>query len=316
VPDDGFAVTEEIPAALAGERLDRVVAIITGASRSVSAALIAAGGARVDGGVVATGKLRLREGQRVEVDPSRLPVTAVPAADNSVAVAVVHEDAHIVVVDKPGGLVVHPGAGHAAGTLVNGLLARYPEIADVGDPMRPGIVHRLDVGTSGLLVVARTPLAYTRLVEALAARTVGRTYRALVWGHPESPNGTIDAPVGRDLRDPMRMAVVVDGRPARTRFRVVSTYRDVVDAASLECRLETGRTHQIRVHLAAIGHPVLGDATYGGVRSGLDAPRPMLHAAALAFRHPVTDDPLQFVSEVPADIGAVIRSLGAADVAP
>jgi 23S rRNA pseudouridine1911/1915/1917 synthase len=302
---------EEIPAALAGERLDRIVAIITGASRSDAAALIVAGGAKVDGDVVSTGKLRLREGQRVEIDPARLPTAALPVADAGVEVRVVHADDDILLVDKQAGLVVHPGAGNPSGTLVNGLLALHPEIAGVGDPMRPGIVHRLDVGTTGLLVVARTQVAYERLVEALSERRVGRTYRTLVWGHPESPNGVIDAPVGRDVRDPMRMAVVEGGREARTHFRTLATHRaHTTDVAQLECTLETGRTHQIRVHLAAIGHPVVGDATYGGARSAIRAPRPLLHAAELALVHPVSGESLRFTSPLPTDFVAVLDGLG------
>jgi 23S rRNA pseudouridine1911/1915/1917 synthase len=298
---------EEIPAALAGERLDRIVAIITGASRSDAAALIVAGGAKVDGDVVSTGKLRLREGQRVEIDPARLPTAALPVADAGVEVRVVHADDDILLVDKQAGLVVHPGAGNPSGTLVNGL---HPEIAGVGDPMRPGIVHRLDVGTTGLLVVARTQVAYERLVEALSERRVGRTYRTLVWGHPESPNGVIDAPVGRDVRDPMRMAVVEGGREARTHFRTLATHRaHTTDVAQLECTLETGRTHQIRVHLAAIGHPVVGDATYGGARSAIRAPRPLLHAAELALVHPVSGESLRFTSPLPTDFVAVLDGL-------
>ena len=304
---------EEVPAALAGERLDRVVAIITGASRSDAAALIVAGGARLDGEVATAGRIRLREGQRVQIDPSLLPVAALPAADPSVDVRIVHADDDVLVVDKHAGLVVHPGAGNTDGTLVNGLLARHPEIAEVGDPMRPGIVHRLDVGTTGLLVVARTPVAYERLVEALSERRVGRTYRTMVWGHPDSPNGIIDAPVGRDVRDPMKMAVVERGREARTHYRVLETYRAVAEVAQLECRLETGRTHQIRVHLAAIGHPVVGDGTYGGARSAISPARPMLHAAELAFDHPVTGERLEFTSPLPADFLHTIELLGATD---
>ena len=303
---------EEIPAALAGERLDRIVSIVTGASRSDSAALVAAGGARIDGDVALSGKVRLREGQRVEIDPAKLPVESLPTADPSVEVRVVHEDEHIVIVDKPAGLVVHPGAGNASGTLVDGLLARYPDIAPVGDPMRPGIVHRLDVGTSGLLVVARTQDAYERLVEALSEHRVGRTYRALVWGHPENPHGIIDAPIGRDARDPMRMAVVVGGRSARTHYRTLALHRQVAEVADLECRLETGRTHQIRVHLAAVGHPVIGDATYGGARSAIVAPRPMLHATTLSLGHPITGERVEVSVPVPDDMAAIAASLGPA----
>lgn len=303
-------IEETIPPALAGERLDRIVALLTGASRTDAASLVGAGGAVVDGVEQRSGKVRLTEGQTVRLDPSLLPVDLPPAPDSSVVFTVVHEDADVIVIDKPAGLVVHPGAGHPDGTLVNGLLARYPEIAAIGQAGRPGIVHRLDVGTSGLLVVARSQVAYDVLVGALSARDVGRTYRAVVWGHPASSNGVIDAPIGRDHRDPMKMAVVVDGKPARTHYTVLETYRDVVEAAELECRLETGRTHQIRVHLAAIGHPVIGDGTYGGGRPGISSPRPFLHAAALTFRHPVTADVLAFESPLPADLADVRTSLG------
>jgi 23S rRNA pseudouridine1911/1915/1917 synthase len=303
-------IEEVIPAALAGERLDRIVAIVTGASRSDAASLVAAGGATVDGQLATSGKVRLEVGQIVVVDPDLLPQPVVPQADPGVVFTVVHVDDHVIVIDKPAGLVVHPGAGNPDGTLVNGLLAQFPEIADVGQFGRPGIVHRLDVGTSGLLVVARTALAYDVLVAALSARDVGRTYHTLVWGHPANTHGVIDAPIGRDHRDPMRMAVVVDGKPARTHYRTLRTYRDVVEVAELECRLETGRTHQIRVHLAAIGHPVVGDGTYGGNRPGLDPSRPVLHAAELSFRHPATGEEMHFASPLPDDLRAVIDQLG------
>ena len=201
---------------------------------------------------------------------------------------------------------------HADGTLVNGLLARYPELAGVGDPGRPGIVHRLDKGTSGLLVVARTQAAYDGLVAQLAAHTAERRYLALVWGHPASAAGLVDAPIGRSPRDPLKMAVVADGREARTRYQVRETFDRPAPTALLDCRLETGRTHQIRVHLAAIGHPVVGDATYGGVRPALDVPRPFLHAYRLSFDHPATGERLTFESPLPADLATI---LGASDAA-
>lgn len=302
-------ISEEIPAALDGERLDRIVALITQASRADATRLVAAGGVRVDGSAVAAGKTRLHQGQRVEIDEAALPTVEPPSADTSVELTVVHEDADIVVVDKPAGLVVHPGSGHPDGTLVNGLLARYPEIAGVGESHRPGIVHRLDVGTSGLLVVARTHLAYVALVDALSARRVERIYRTLVWGHPENSTGVIDGPIGRDHRDPTRMAVVVDGRPARTGFDVLREFVEPAETAALTCRLETGRTHQIRVHLAAIGHPVVGDGTYGGSREQIPAPRPFLHAGELAFVHPASGKPLRFTSDLPADLVVVEATL-------
>ncbi len=298
-------ISEQIPPALAGERLDRIVSIMTGASRADASVLVIAGGASVDGVVALIGKTRLREDQHVEVDETLLPSAQLPQADPSVPVTVVYIDDDLIVIDKPAGLVVHPGAGNPDGTLVNGLLARFPELAGVGEPHRPGIVHRLDIGTSGLLAVARTEPAYHALVHSLSTHVVKRVYRAVVWGHPESPHGVIDAPIGRDHRDPMRMSVVVDGKPARTHYEVLATYTEPAHVAVLECRLETGRTHQIRVHLAAIGHPVVGDGTYGGLREAIQTPRPFLHAARLELAHPVTGAALAFSSTLPADLAAV-----------
>lgn len=302
----GEVIDEEIPPALDGERLDRIVALVAEISRSEAAATIDSGGVRLDGVVTTSGKVRLRAGQVVSVDPASIPRPSLPAADPSVAIDVVFEDEHVVVVDKKPGVVVHPGAGNPDGTLVNGLLARYPDLASIGDPARPGIVHRLDIGTSGLLVVARTAEAYTSLVDALARHAVERVYTALVWGVPASPTGTVDAPIGRDPRDPLRMAVVASGKSARTDYRVDEVLGDV---SLVTCRLETGRTHQIRVHLAAIGHPVVGDATYGGQRSPLLLDRPFLHAGVLQFDHPVNGRRLEFAVALPADLAGVLERL-------
>jgi 23S rRNA pseudouridine1911/1915/1917 synthase len=302
-------IREEIPAALAGERLDRIVALLTDISRSDAATLVADGGASIDGVVATSGKGRVSLGQVVEIDTGLIPRRQLPVGDPSIVVPVVYADDDVIVVDKPAGLVVHPGHGHPDGTLVNALLASYPEIATVGDVMRPGIVHRLDVGTSGLMVVARTQVAYDTLVAALAARQMNRAYQTLVWGHLESPNGLIDAPIGRDHRDPLRMAVVIDGKPARTRYRTITRFTRPTDLSHLECHLESGRTHQIRVHLAAAGHPVVGDGTYGGARSAVSSPRPFLHAATLAFAHPVSGEMLTFESPLPADLREVLATL-------
>ncbi|MDP9386465.1 MAG: RluA family pseudouridine synthase, partial [Actinomycetota bacterium] len=208
---------EVVPAALAGERVDRVVALLTGLPRREVAGLVTAGLVWVGGRPVTARSHRLVEGDELEV---RLPETPAPpgvvAADPSVDVPVVHADEEVVVVDKPPGLVVHPGAGQAAGTLAQGLLARYPDLAAAGDPWRPGIVHRLDKGTSGLLVVARTPRAYAALVSQLRSRAVERRYLTLVSGAVDSPAGVVDAPVGRGAGDPTRMAVSAGGREART----------------------------------------------------------------------------------------------------
>jgi 23S rRNA pseudouridine1911/1915/1917 synthase len=301
-------VREIVPPALAGERLDRVLALLTGRSRSEVAVLLADGAVLLDAVVVTTGKGRVAAGQVVEVDLPDADRSG-PAPDPTIPLDVRYDDESVIVVDKPPGLVVHPASGHGDGTLVNAILARYPEVAGVGDPARPGIVHRLDVGTSGLLVVARTADAYTSLVEQLSARRVRRVYLALVWGQPEAASGLIDAPVGRSARDPLRMTVSETGRTARTRYEVVATYSSPAVVSLLRCRLETGRTHQIRVHLAAIEHPVVGDARYRGRRRAIDAPRPMLHAAELAFTHPRTGKELSFSAEVPSDMAAVLAAL-------
>jgi 23S rRNA pseudouridine1911/1915/1917 synthase len=301
-------ISETVPAALAGERLDRVVALLADISRAAAAAVIAAGGVSVDGAAAGSGKVRLAEGAVVAVDPAAIPRTALPAADPAVAFDVVHADQAVIVVDKPPGLVVHPGAGNPDGTLVNGLLARFPELAGVGDPVRPGIVHRLDAGSSGLLVVARTAAAAESLVTQFAGHHAGRRYDAVVWGVPEAAHGIIDAPIGRDPSDPLRMAVVVDGRPSRTEYLVVARYDAPGELARLSCHLQTGRTHQIRVHLAAVGHPLVGDTTYGARRSTFGLARPFLHAAELAFDHPTTGQRLTFTSPLPADLATFLAT--------
>jgi len=300
---------EAVPRALDGQRLDRVVALVTGSSRSEAAALVDDGAVTVGGSPVTVRSHRLAEGDVVDIEVPERPPDAVLAADPAVPVPVVFEDADLVVVDKPAGLVVHPGAGQTSGTLVNGLLARYPEIRAVGQPDRPGIVHRLDKGTSGLMVVARRPPAYDRLVAMLSDREVDRRYRALVWGTVASPTGLIDAPIGRSGRERTRMAVTVRGKPARTRYDVVRTFHQPVEVTELRCRLETGRTHQIRVHLASIGHRVVGDARYGGDRQSLPLPRPFLHAEELGFAHPISGEALRFTSPLPDDLTEVLAGL-------
>jgi 23S rRNA pseudouridine1911/1915/1917 synthase len=306
-------IVEEIPPVLGGERLDRVVSLLADVTRSEAASLVDGGHVSLDGAVSLVGKLRVQVGQRIEIDESGVPVSAPPTADPGVECDVVYDDADVIVVNKAVGQVVHPGAGNPERTLVNGLLARYPELADVGEQHRPGIVHRLDVGTSGLLVVARSQPAYDVLVAALAQRLVVREYLCLVWGHPEANQGVIDAPIGRDPRDPMRMAVVASGKPSRTRFEVIERFgRPKV--ALLRCRLETGRTHQIRVHLAGSGFPVVGDATYGGSRSQIRLNRPFLHAARLGFDHPRSGEHLAFDAPLPADLQAVLVALERGDL--
>lgn len=298
----------EVPEALAGERLDRIVALESGLSRQEATTCVDAGGVTVNGRVVTKGSSRVTTGDVIEVDLPDI-VAIVVEADSDVMFEVVHEDDDVLVIDKPAGLVVHPGAGNLTGTLVNGLLARYPEIVGVGQAARPGIVHRLDSGTSGLMVVARTEIAYEALVDALSARDITRQYRALSWGEVEGLDGLIDAPLGRSTRERTKMAVVADGREARTRYEVVDRFTLPAKLTLLECTLETGRTHQIRVHLAAIGHPVVGDTRYGRARPALRCERPFLHAERLAFAHPVSGDALEFTSALPPELAAVLAKL-------
>jgi 23S rRNA pseudouridine1911/1915/1917 synthase len=304
-------ISTEVAGALDGERVDRVVALLTGLSRARSAELVAGGAVSLAGRVVATRSTRVEEGQHLEVRWSGDGADDLPGPDATVSFEVVHEDDDVLVVDKAAGLVVHPGAGRPAGTLVNGLLHRYPEVAAVGDPRRPGIVHRLDRGTSGLLVVARTPSAYDALVAALARHDVEREYQALVWGHVEASAGLVDAPVGRSAHEPTRMAVRHDGKAARTTYRVERRFDQPSPLSLLACGLETGRTHQVRVHLQAIGHPVVGDERYGGARPAIALGRPWLHARRLAFRHPRSGELLELRSAPPPELTRVLEALEA-----
>jgi 23S rRNA pseudouridine1911/1915/1917 synthase len=303
-------VHEVLPAALAGERVDRIVSLITGVTRSEATELVAAGAVEVNGEVVRTKSRRLDEGDAVEVSWEPPEGPSLPQGEPDIDFVVVADDDDVIVVDKPAGLVVHPGAGNWSGTLVNGLLARYPDLAEVGDPARPGIVHRLDKDTSGLMMVARSARAYEALVAQLSARTVDRRYQALVWGHPEVSHGVVDAPIGRSVRDPTRMAVTERGRDAVTRYEVIDRFDEPVAVASVACKLETGRTHQIRVHLTALGHPVVGDDRYHGVRESLVVPRLFLHAGELGFEHPVSGDSVSYTSVLPDDLVGVLAGLG------
>ena len=305
VTDEGVTEPLVVPSALDGERVDRAVTLLSGWSRADVGTLIGEGSVLVNGQTVMKSR-RLVAGDVIDVLAE--PAVAGPPQAEPIPLVVVYEDDELIVVDKPAGLVVHPGAGHPDGTLVNALLARYPEIAAVGDPMRPGLVHRLDRDTSGLLVVARTPAAYDALVALLTARAVERKYEALVWGVPQSRRGMVDAPIGRSVRAPTRMAIREGGREARTSYAVLRAFADP-EVSLLECALETGRTHQIRVHLAAIDHPIVGDVAYGGGRAGVAITRPFLHAASLAFEHPMTGERLQLASALPDELQSVLDAL-------
>ena len=257
-----------------------------------------------DGGVLVDGEVRpksarLAGGEELEFESPPAPVTTLEPQPMELSVP--YEDEHLLVVDKPAGVVVHPAPGHTEGTLVHGLLAW--EVEGGNEPERPGIVHRLDRDTSGLLVVARSPEAHRRLQELVQARRLTREYLALVVGRPRSRRGTIEAPIGRDRRDPTRQSLDTSTpREAVTHFEVVEL---LPRHALLDVRLETGRTHQIRVHLAAIDLPVAGDPTYG--RSGeLGLERQFLHAARLAFPHPMSGEPVETESPLPSDLEAAL----------
>lgn len=299
-------VEETVPAALDGERIDRIVALIADISRSDATRLIADGGATVDGVTVKSGKPRLVEGQTVVVDLDKIPVEEPPGPDPSVVLDIVHVDDDLIVLNKSAGLVVHPASRNGTGTVVNGILALFPEVAGVGQPARPGIVHRLDAGTTGMMVVARSQVAYDSLVDALTEHEVGREYVALAWGTFDTPTATVDAPIGRHPRDPMKMTVVNNGKWARTHLQVLDEFDEPAAVSVVQCTLETGRTHQIRVHLAAVGHPVVGDSTYGGAKSALKAPRPMLHARRLTLVHPTTGVEMSWEAPLPDDMVAVM----------
>ena len=306
-------VRVEVPATLSGVRVDRGVSMLAGVSRAVAAELVESGRVEIDGEPAVSGRLPLREGAILTVElPSEGGVG--PAAEPEVRFTIVHADGSVAVIDKPAGLVVHPGAGHSSGTLVGGLLAAFPDLAElvaagVCAPDRPGIVHRLDKGTSGLLAVARTADAYESLVGQLATREMERRYLALVDGVVPDDRGEVEAPIGRSTRTPTKMAVTPRGKPARTAYRVIERrHVDTPDATTLlELALQSGRTHQVRVHMAAIGHPVVGDARYGKPDRRLPAGRFFLHAYRLAFDHPGTGERNEFTSTLPRDLQAVLE---------
>jgi 23S rRNA pseudouridine1911/1915/1917 synthase len=296
----------EVPALLGGVRVDRGVAMVADVSRTAATELIVSGRVRIDDAVVRLGRTLLREGSMITVilpEPGEDGVEA----EAAVAFRVVHADTDVVVIDKPAGLVVHPGAGHQRGTLVGGLLWRFPDLADLVETGvcpadRPGIVHRLDKGTSGLMVVARTEPAYRALVTQLADRSMQRRYLALVEGRVADDRGEIDAPIGRSTRTPTKMAVSSGGRPARTSYTVLERRSLPRETTMLELSLESGRTHQIRVHMAAIGHPVVGDARYGTPDRWLGSGRFFLHAFRLGFTHPGLGARVDYETGLPEDL--------------
>lgn len=308
----------------AGSRLDTFLAAHTPLSRTRIAALVREGSVSLNGERPRKAEV-VQEGDRIEVElpepkPSVVEAEAIP-------LDILYEDAHLLVVNKPAGMVVHPAPGHRSGTLVNALLHHVKDLSGIGGTLRPGIVHRLDRDTSGLLVVAKEDATHQALSQALRERRIRRLYLAASWGHLPESHMRIDAPIGRDPRNRLRMAVTEGGRRAVTRVRVRERWRS---AELLDVALETGRTHQIRVHLAHIGHPVVGDAVYGvGWERGMGSqdhgwakalvrrtPRHFLHAARLSFEHPATGETMTFRTELPEDIGAAARWASGAPSAP
>jgi len=292
-------VKQRVPDTAAGERLDRFLASLPDVgSRALAERVLAAGDVRVDGATRAKSH-RLSGGEEIEFEPPEDAARALVAEEMPLRIA--YEDEHLLVVDKPAGLVVHPAPGHATGTLAHGLLAHD---AAGGEEDRPGIVHRLDRDTSGLMVVARSEEAHRRLQSLVRRRALERHYLALVVGRPRSRTGRIEAPIGRDRRDPLRHSLDTDTpRDAVTHFELVEL---LPRHALLDVRLETGRTHQIRVHLAAVDLPVAGDPVYGRPRE-LGLERQFLHAARLAFEHPFGGEQVEVESPLPAELVAALE---------
>lgn len=304
----------------AGMRLDKWLAeSLPDISRSRLKGLIENGQVRLDGTVVADASRRLKGGESCVIGiPDAAP--AEPEAE-AIALEVVYEDDHLIVIDKPAGMVVHPAPGNRSATLVNALLHHCgPSLSGIGGVKRPGIVHRLDKDTSGLLVAAKTDAAHQGLAEQFAAHSLTRAYRAICWGVPMPRQGEIEGNIGRSPNNRKKMAVVQrGGKHALTRYRVLTAFGKA--AALVECRLATGRTHQIRVHMTTIGHPLVGDPLYGrGTQRGkglspdiraqlTDFPRQALHAFLLGFLHPITGSPLLFESKTPQDFNELISSL-------
>lgn len=305
--DGGLEIVEVLPEALAGERLDRIVSMLDGCSRSVAAGLIDEGAVRVDERVIRQRSFRVDTGMTISFTPAEI-VEITIGPDPDVPFDVIYEDEHIVVINKPAGVVVHPGAGRPDRTLANGLVARFPEIIDVGESIRPGIVHRLDAETSGLLIVARSAEAYPILVASMTYHAVERVYAAVVQGQVADDRGLIDAPIARSAKQRTKMAVVADGREARTHYEVLAR-NPGTGVTWLRCELDTGRTHQIRVHLAAIGHSVIGDTTYGARAGSEHIGRVALHAHRLGFRHPITGEDMAFEAPLPDDMVTLLSAL-------
>ena len=299
-------MTRELTAATehAGVRLDAFLSADGALTRSQAARLIAEGRVRVNG-KPASKSARLSGGETVTVDVPQLRETALPPQD--IPLDVVYEDDDVIVVNKPTGLVVHPAPGHPDGTLVNALLHHCGDsLSGIGGEKRPGIVHRIDRDTSGLIIAAKNDAAHLALSAQLKDHSLSRTYECLVTGNMKQDSGTVDAPIGRSSADRKKMAVVPTGRRAVTHWEVVARYPGVTH---LRCRLETGRTHQIRVHMAYIGHPILGDTVYGAKKPVPGLTGQCLHAAGLRFVHPRTGEPVELHCPLPPEFTAMLQKL-------
>ena len=309
-------MTVLVPSASDGARLDRALAeLFPDQSRSALARLIEDGHVQIDTKQAAKTSLRVIAGQSITVDfPPAAPASL---ESQDLPLIVLYEDADLVVIDKPAGLVVHPAAGHADRTLVNALLFHVKDLSGVGGELRPGIVHRLDKDTSGVMVIAKNDKAHRALTEAWGSDGVRKEYLALVYGAPAKERGTIDAAIGRDPRDRKRMSILKGGRSATTDYEVLERFRYV---SLLRCSLRTGRTHQIRVHLKHLGHPIVGDPVYSGpqwrgipdkkIQHTLSSlRRQALHAWRLTFPHPISGERMTFQAELPEDLRAVIESV-------
>ena len=287
-----------------GLRLDVVLAETTkplesraNIQRSIRAGLIS-----INGITTTRSSTKVISGQIIRVKPPK-DYLAPAITPSELSLDIVFEDDDIAIIDKPAGMVVHSGAGHLTDTMANAAVTRWPKISSVGDTDRPGIVHRLDRDTSGLLIIALNPTAYNNLTLMIKKHEIERIYTALVHGHPKSSTGTIDAPIGRDPHHRTRQAVNAGGRPALTHYEVI---REIGQFSFIKVRLETGRMHQIRVHMTAIGHPIVGDQTYGKRQGIANLSRQFLHASKLTFNHPISSEKISVTSKLPDDLQSAI----------
>ena len=300
--------SEVVPDSLEGERLDRLIAFIGNISRSEASTLIRDGKVTIDAKSITRPSFKVSIENRVEFSIQNSEADLEIEADSSIDFTIVHSDPDFFVIDKPAGLVVHPGAGNSSGTLVNGLLAMSPQMRDVGQKNRPGVIHRLDKGTSGLLLAANTDESYRFFIDQFAERKIKRMYQALVWGIPKGPEGIVDAPIGRSSKNRKKMAIVSNGKTAKTIYRLNESWNSS-KVSLLDLQLETGRTHQIRVHLSSIGNPIVGDEIYGGNRKNFSLRRQFLHAHKLRFEHPRTGTVCEFESPLPEDLKNLLHDL-------